>query len=606
MLETVKKDFTYDRRGSEPSTSTLSSSLSSRFSASVRLPYRRRRGGVVDDNHPGHEKLSLLSLSLSSPSFLESVVKDNRSDKPVYTIQTSECTTSVIRTDAHNASVNVACIKWPKTLPTRVKGKEATSGVLLQMKGTWWNDGDNFLRPPTQLSSGRKFNIPNYSHHMQWKRRRNGSYWCTTPSVKGPIATLDAASPSSPPKITIFETLHDKHDSRSVHIHQGVSIVLLDYIITSALLLVTDVQEWMVVRKYDEELPTDKDNGRAGLETGLSDSQWRKVMFGVPLYPTLTDDAEVPPTPVSKDNHSHLRSELSLSDEDDDDSEGPTRPPSPSAESMYSPLSDPSAPSHTYIDPLFYSKNRPPIPTIPLQHTQSFHNARHVPTSRPSTPSSPSSSRLLPLSTGQSTYTSPSLFPNKGAIQHTNEDPASATTQTLPAEASPLYPHAPSQTTTTIGARPLPRPPRRAANPDTIDENDVDIRAMTLKRAQSHADMLSPAIAVHRTTTTTRTQRSLPPTPGSLSPSPLSPSTPSTQTHLTPAPHTPITQDSHRQRPPLTKGSAEDLTRWVHLLTSSNARDLPPEPLPQTAVFDVPPPAYDSIAFDRRRSAGGG
>lgn len=195
MLQTVKKDFTYDPRGSEPSTSTHSFSLSSRFSASVRLPYRRRWGGVVDDNRPGHEKVSLLTLSLSSPSFLESVVKDKCSDKPVYTIQTSERTTSIIRTDAHNALVNVAYIKWPKTLPTRVKGKETTSGVLLQMKGMRCSDGDNFLRPPTQLrsislffpvdepltislnSSSRKFKIPNYSHHMQWKQRRNGSYW---------------------------------------------------------------------------------------------------------------------------------------------------------------------------------------------------------------------------------------------------------------------------------------------------------------------------------------------------------------------------------------------------------------------------------------------
>lgn len=155
MIKTVKKvDFTYDRHGLEPSTSTHSPSISSRLtsSVSVRFPYRRRRG-VVEDNHPGHDKLSLLTLSLSSPSFLESVVKDNRSNKPVYTIQTSECTTSVTRMEAHNASVNVAQIKWPKTLPTRVKGKEATSGVLLQMKGLRWNDGDNFLRPPTQLRS---------------------------------------------------------------------------------------------------------------------------------------------------------------------------------------------------------------------------------------------------------------------------------------------------------------------------------------------------------------------------------------------------------------------------------------------------------------------
>jgi hypothetical protein len=154
MLEMVKKDFTYDRRGSEPSTSTHLSSISSRFtkSVSVRFPYHRRRG-VAEDNHPGHDKLSLLTLSLSSPSFLESVVKDNRSNKPVYTIQTSERTTSVTRTESHNASVNVAQIKWPKTLPTRIKGKEATSGVLSQMKGMRWHDADSFLRPPTQLRS---------------------------------------------------------------------------------------------------------------------------------------------------------------------------------------------------------------------------------------------------------------------------------------------------------------------------------------------------------------------------------------------------------------------------------------------------------------------
>jgi len=394
-----------------------------------------------------------------------------------------------------------------------------------------------------------------------------------------------------------------------------------------------------VVRKCDEEglrLPTDKNKivgGGVGTDTGLSDSQWRKVMFGEPLYPTLTDDAEDPPTPVSRGNHSHLRSELSLSssdeDDEDDDSEGLTRPPSPLGESMYSPLSNPGALSHTHIDPLFYSKNQgspPPLPPLPfsLKHTRSFNNVRRISTSRPSTASSSSSSRPLPFPPGQSTSTTPvSLFPPKGAIQQTNEDLMSVTTQTLSGEASPLHLGHPPSRTTTIGARPLPRPPRRAANSDVIDDNvntDVDYHAMTLKRAQSHANMPFPAIAVQKTTTT-GTQRSLPATPGSLPPSSLFPShsltshtpplpLPSTQT-ITPfltttALHTPTTEDLHRQRPPLTKTSKEDLTRWVHLLTSSNARDLPPEPLPQTAVFDVPPPAYDSIAFDRRGSGEGG
>jgi hypothetical protein len=101
--------------------------------------------------------------------------------------------------------------------------------------------------------------------------------------------------------------------------------------------------------------------------------------------------------------------------------------------------------------------------------------------------------------------------------------------------------------------RPLPKPPRESA----------------LRRTQSS----SPS-----TTTSTRTFRSLPPTPL------LEVSEPEDSLVL----------GTHSGSPPMKKVT-QDLTGWVHELTDPQRVLSPSTPSPTAVVFDLPPPSYSSI-----------
>ncbi|KAF8812520.1 hypothetical protein BYT27DRAFT_6425026 [Phlegmacium glaucopus] len=86
---------------------------------------------------------------------------------------------------------------------------------------------------------------------MKWKRYGT-SYWCTTSGVKGPIAILDLAKGLEPIRLAVYETLYDKYDPQALSAYKGVSILLLDHLIVTALLCVTDVAAWMLLEKVDD------------------------------------------------------------------------------------------------------------------------------------------------------------------------------------------------------------------------------------------------------------------------------------------------------------------------------------------------------------------
>ncbi|KAJ7045835.1 hypothetical protein C8F04DRAFT_1173781 [Mycena alexandri] len=263
---------------------------------------RRRRADTIAEDLATHSKAVLVTLKLSSQSFLDSLVKDDASRDPLYVIRTTGTATSVLRRDPWDGLVKTAEIKWPKTIPTKGKTRE-TLGVLVQMGDGRWQSADTILKPGSLLSAPPKFSIPNYPHSMKWKRM-GSSYWCTTSSVKGPIATFHPAVEGVPPRIKVYETLHDKYDSRSISVHNGVSVLLIDHLIITAMLLVTDVQDWMLVQKYEGPGPSNESapslpqlsTGSAS-GSGSSDvfdqlpqsapasaSQWRKILYGEPIF----------------------------------------------------------------------------------------------------------------------------------------------------------------------------------------------------------------------------------------------------------------------------------------------------------------------------------
>lgn len=113
---------------------------------SMKIPYLRRSDLEAGDSTRTH-KTPLLTLKLSSHSFLDSTLKDDLSPFPLYTIQTIGTTTTIVRADPWEASTKTADIKWPKVVPVKTKGKRTRDDVLVQLNGSRWKGGDSFLKP---------------------------------------------------------------------------------------------------------------------------------------------------------------------------------------------------------------------------------------------------------------------------------------------------------------------------------------------------------------------------------------------------------------------------------------------------------------------------
>jgi hypothetical protein len=168
------------------------------------VPSYLRRDSVPDDL--AHSKSVLVTLKLSSQSFLDSVVSEDASPKPLYVIRTTGTSTSILRADPWNGHTKTAEIKWPKVIPTKGKQRE-TLGVLVQMTDGRWQPGDAILKPGTMLrsvaptnhisdakfsrftSAPPRFHVPNSSQTLKWKRV-GSSYWVFTVRSESPFLLI--------------------------------------------------------------------------------------------------------------------------------------------------------------------------------------------------------------------------------------------------------------------------------------------------------------------------------------------------------------------------------------------------------------------------------
>ena len=87
----------------------------------------------------------LLVLTFSSTSFLDSTVYDQRTQQPLYVLNTSSGATTVMRSRAWERSVTAADIRWPLTQPAETKGKHL-KWVLVQIGSCPWRSGWDVLR----------------------------------------------------------------------------------------------------------------------------------------------------------------------------------------------------------------------------------------------------------------------------------------------------------------------------------------------------------------------------------------------------------------------------------------------------------------------------
>ncbi|OAX36568.1 hypothetical protein K503DRAFT_669028, partial [Rhizopogon vinicolor AM-OR11-026] len=220
------------------------------------FPYLHRLE-IRDDMASRRQQMPLLVLKLSSTSFLDSVATDLAAETPLYSVETVGSSTTIWRSDPWDA-VKIADISWPKDIPLKGKGRDT-------------HDTDSYLKCG---SLGR---------------------YCTTSSCKGPIATLEVSQDDeTPPRIKVFERLSPLHDSVPQLDHAGISLSLLDNLFVTALLLITEPDDWMTLRHNPTSLDTPATDHISVLKyksTPASARQWRKIMYGEPLYPSLKTPA---------------------------------------------------------------------------------------------------------------------------------------------------------------------------------------------------------------------------------------------------------------------------------------------------------------------------
>ena len=110
------------------------------------------------------------------------------------------------------------------------------------------------------------------------------------------MASLESFNDAdTPPRLKVFETLCSLHRSVPQLDHAGISLSLLDHLFVTALLLVTEPDDWMTLARNPTSLDDRPADAPLSLKTAsttrASTRQWRKIMYGEPMYPSLKTPA---------------------------------------------------------------------------------------------------------------------------------------------------------------------------------------------------------------------------------------------------------------------------------------------------------------------------
>ena len=95
------------------------------------------------DSQPKPKPKPLLVLRLSSSSFLDTIIRDDKTKDPLYILETSSENTSIYRLDhIRDEPIKAATVQWPLH-PVRVKGK---SGRSIQFGNGSWREAEDVLK----------------------------------------------------------------------------------------------------------------------------------------------------------------------------------------------------------------------------------------------------------------------------------------------------------------------------------------------------------------------------------------------------------------------------------------------------------------------------
>ncbi|KAG6336635.1 hypothetical protein ID866_2474 [Astraeus odoratus] len=572
---------------------------------------------------PRDKKQPLLLLKLSSPSFLDAVATDDKSQKPLYSVETVGSSTTIWRSDPWNGPAKIADIHWPKDLPVKGKCKDNTHGGRVQMNGSAWKDTTSFLKYGS-LGSSRKFHVPHHPHTLKWKRSGN-LYQCTAAPCKGPVATLECFGLDMEPRLKVLQNLGSTDESVPQLDHEGISLSFLDHLFVTALLLVTEPEDWMTVARH----PTSVDGvqvdtllppSSASVRMPASARQWRKIMYGEPLYPSLKTPS-VDKSAADLNESVNLSTSIrqwrkivygeplypSLRSRSADSLDLSARPrtawdnASLSSESACCPATPSSAPSTGFCDPSLLDESDWLVSHINSDKRYVSSPCSFLPTpispvpSSDHTPISPQTS-TLPRARRRELPHPPSAF---------NPPPPSMQPWLHRSRSSPRL--SPENTRQAWGAEDRPRTATTALLDDP-DERQSHVSLSTSMRRRQLPSIPSVKYPPQTPPSTGRrlSQRMLPQTPGSvgrvqsytqtMSPRPPPP-------RLT-QPRSSATEQRGGEPGPLPRQEKDprELIDWMRAVSSAHHRRLRKNeedgsPNEEDMLYDAPPPAYNTIDF---------
>ncbi|KAG8213676.1 hypothetical protein J3R82DRAFT_10373 [Butyriboletus roseoflavus] len=600
---------------------------------------RLHRLEIADDTTTNQTRTPLLDLKLSSSSFLDAVATDIDSDKPLYAVETVGSSTTIWRSDPWDCSAKIADIRWPKDLPLKGKGRDHTQGATVQMDGPHWRETTSLLKS-RGLGSSRKFHIPYHPHALKWKRAGN-IYTCTTLTCKGAVATLESFNDAdTAPRLKVFETLGSFHRSVPQLDHAGISLSLLDRLFVTALLLVTEPEDWMTIARNPTSLDGQTADAPCGpaFATRASARQWRKVMYGEPLYPSLktpaldkgtvngSEDADVLDTSEPPQLSTSIRQWRkivygeplypSLRPQSVDSFDLPPRPSTAtsfSSESAYSSPTPSSAPSTGFYDtPSLFDDIDKAAPRSGAETSQVASPLVHSPGTLSPMPSSecipisvfrtltpPGARRELP-SPPSSYQPPPSIQPwlhrsrSSPKLSHTQSPMPPADDQDDPINQSLLM-----RISSGWNVRQLPTPPLRES---PIQPPQTKVQPPEARRhSQTHQRSLPPTPALNSRTSSSMTEPHHGHSQSQVVASQYSPiSTVVRPSTAQPGPSTP-TQNDRSRRARLEKDPDQVIT-WMRNITRAHRRRAVDEDEDQASgpyepSYEHPPPAYNAIDF---------
>lgn len=167
MTTQVVSPFANNAAGESSFLPSAAGPSSSSLKSSTTLPLLRKFDIRKDSSTTRQQKKSLLTLKLSTASFLGSTIHDGLSRDPLYTIETLDTSTTVSRCDAWDGLKRTADLRWPKTSLSALakgKGKEMKQETLIQMDGRRWISADNLLK--YSAISGYVFSLQCAPEHL--------------------------------------------------------------------------------------------------------------------------------------------------------------------------------------------------------------------------------------------------------------------------------------------------------------------------------------------------------------------------------------------------------------------------------------------------------